>query len=70
VVYATRSSSGRLSRISRTEQVPSFQHCSRTRISAFDSRVAIDISYRVRRSYYIDRPTCKGSGRLHFATAE
>src|SRR5579864_1302078 len=39
VVYATCSSSGKLSRISRTEQVPSLQNCSRMRVSAFEKRV-------------------------------
>lgn len=41
VVYATRSASGRLSRISRTEQVPSFQNCPRIRVSAFDRRMRL-----------------------------
>src|SRR5579864_5753374 len=41
VVYATCSSSDKLSRISRTEQVPSFQNCSRIRVSAFENRVLL-----------------------------
>src|SRR5216684_2122210 len=50
-----RSSSGKLSRISRTEQVPNFQHCSRIRASAFDRRGLFIASYVSRRFYYKSR---------------
>jgi len=47
--------SGRLSNTSRTELVPRFQNYSSTLISPFGSRMAVDISYNLRKFYYKHR---------------